>query len=245
MAHPADVLKLEKKMWKLDTPLLKDGATHDIHDPRGESRPVKWPEIATFEDKDKVTNTHKGCFFVTDGDGVVMRVHHGSPSTKSSWNPRCELQDMTATWAGDKHGTHTLTVVGKVNRLTKTTKTVVLAQVHGKKDDVTVFRLEDTNLYVTEGDKVKHLVAKDFALGKRYTLKIEVKDGKTKYWYNNRQVGPVTDNSDPKNFFKAGNYLQSNLNKDSHEYAPHEPTSEYSEVVLYSVEVSHESGGHH
>jgi hypothetical protein len=240
MAHPADVLNLDKN-WKLATPLWKPGIDkHDVKHLKGGSREVKWDELATFEDKGNDTS----CFFVTDdGKGVVMRVHHGSPTTSGSWNPRSELQDMTAKWAGDKPGTHTLTVVGQVNRLTKTTKTVVLAQVHGKKDDVTVFRLEDTNLYVTEGDKVKHLVAKDFALGKRYTLKIEVKNGKTKYWYNNTQVGPVTDNSDSENFFKAGNYLQSNLHKTSHEYAPHEPTSEYSEVVLYSVEVSHESGG--
>ena len=237
MTHPADVLDLNKK-WKLDTPLWKPGIDeHDVDHLKGGSREVKSPELAKFEDK--------SCFFVTDdGKGVVMRVHHGSPTTKGSWNPRSELRDMTDAWSG-KSGTHTLTVVGQVNRLTATTKTVVLAQVHGKDDDVTVFRLEDTTLYVTEGDKIKHPVAKDFALGKPYTLKIEVKDGKTKYWYNTDRVGPVTDNSDPGNYFKAGNYLQSNLHKGSHDYAPHESTSEYSEVVLYSVEVSHKSGGHH
>jgi hypothetical protein len=57
-----------------------------------------------------------------------------------------------------RSGTHTLVVEGQVNRLTKKTKTVVLARVHndpkgGHGDDLTVFRLEGDTLYVTDPHK--------------------------------------------------------------------------------------------
>jgi ABC-type uncharacterized transport system ATPase component len=50
-----------------------------------------------------------------------------------------------------RSGTHTLVAEGQVNRLTKKTKTVVLARVHndpkgGHGDDLTVFRLEGDTL---------------------------------------------------------------------------------------------------
>ena len=220
MSHPAEVLKL-KDDWKLNTPLHKKPGSTKI---KGDSKEVKPPELRTFEDK--------SCFFVTDdGKGVVMRVHHGDPTTDRSDNPRCELREKTDGWSG-KSGTHTLTVEGQVNRLTPKTKTVVLAQVHGKDDDMTVFRLEGHTLYITAGnDDHAHTVTKEFELDTRYTLRIEVREGKTSYWYNGKKQDFTLTNKDPKNYFKAGNYLQSNNNGESKE--------KYSEVVLYAVSVSH------
>jgi hypothetical protein len=97
-----------------------------------------------------------------------------------------------------RSGTHTLVAEGQVNRLTKKTKTVVLARVHndpkgGHGDDLTVFRLEGDTLYVTDPHKGQdedhaYTVTKNFELNTRYTLKIEVKNGKARYWYDGNPV---------------------------------------------------------
>ena len=223
MSRPADVLNLEN--WKVTVPVRPE----EVESTRnGKAWEVSQPGLAKYSDKQ--------CFFV-DGGGVVMQVHHGDPTTEHSPNPRCELRETVEDWKGSS-GTHTLVVEGQVNRLTKKTRTVGLAQVHGDDDYITVFRLENTTLYVTDGDDEKHVVTHDFALRTRYTLKIEVRKGHTRYWYNGEEVDHTVENHDKKNYFKAGNYLQSNK-----ESAPHESKEEYSEVVLYSVTTSHSDHG--
>jgi hypothetical protein len=235
---PAEVLHLQN--WKLTLPVKPEHVTPTMTR-NGSAYEVSQHELAKYEEA--------SCFFVTDdGKGVVMRVHHGDLVTHGSHNPRCELREMTSDgmdthdWSG-KSGTHTLVVEGQVNRLTAKTRTVVLAQVHndppkgsGKKSkDLTVFRLEGTTLYVTnDNDDQWHTVTTDFALKTRYTLKIEVKDGNTSYWYNGKRMDFTLPNHDSTNFFKAGNYLQSNEKS-----AKGESTKEYAEVVLYSVTVTH------
>jgi len=235
---------LDLRKWKLTLPVKPD---KDVKTKKnGKTYEVLQPELATFQDKQ--------CFFVTDdGDGVVLQVHHGDLVTSTSGNPRCELLEMnnngTKTFDWDsRSGTHTLVVEGQVNRLTPKTKTVVLAQVHndpegGGGDDLTVFRLEGNTLYVTDphkGDNENHAhtVTKNFKLKTRYTLKIEVKNGEARYWYNGDPVEDATVTvKDSTCYFKAGNYLQSNKKS-----AKHESTDEYSEVVLYSVKVTYSDG---
>jgi hypothetical protein len=239
VSRPADVLDL--KNWKLTLPIKPD---KDVKTKKnGNTYEVLQPELAEFQDKN--------CFFVNDeGKGVVLTVHHGDLTTGNSGNPRCELREMknngTKTFDWDsRSGTHTLVVEGQVNRLTKTTKTVVLAQVHndpegGGGDDLTVFRLEGDTLYVTDPHKGHdenhaYTVTKNFKLNTRYTLKIEVKNGKARYWYNGNPVEHASVTvKDPTAYFKAGNYLQSNKKS-----AKHESTDEHSEVILYSVKVTH------
>jgi Alginate lyase len=219
VSHPADVLKLENK-WKLNTPLHKKEGSTKI---KGDSKEVK--DLAKFEDK--------RCFFVNDaGDGVVMLVHHGAPTTDNSKNSRCELREKTDGWPGGK-GTHTLTVEGEVTRITTKKKTVVLAQVHGKDDDMTVFRLVGDKLHITDGNHSDaFIVDGKFPLGTRYKLKIEVRGGVTSYWVNEKKQDFTLKNKDPKNYFKAGNYLQSPFDNG-------ESDEKLAEVVLYSVSVSH------
>jgi len=230
VSQPADVLDLRN--WKLTLPIQPD--EHVETKKNGDAYEVFQPALATFADK--------RCFSVTDdGKGVVLTVHHGDLATQGSENPRCELREMTNNgkdehnWDGTA-GTHTLTVEGQVNRVTTKTKTVVLAQVHnkrdhGKSDDVTVFRLVGDKLHITEGDDDDaFIVPGDFPLNTRYTLKIEVKDGRTSYWVNGKKQDFTTKNKDRKNYFKAGNYLQSHGDG---------PAEKLAEVVLYSVTVSH------
>jgi hypothetical protein len=230
VSSPAEVLNL--KNWKLTLPIKPD--EHVPTKKNGDAYEVFQDALDTFADK--------RCFSVTDdGKGVVLTVHHGGLATQGSENPRCELREMKnngkdeRNWDGTE-GTHTLVVEGQVNRVTTSKKTVVLAQVHNKRDhnsdDVTVFRLVGTKLHITDGnDADAFIVPGDFPLKTRYTLKIEVKNGTTRYWVNGKKQDFTTKNRDRKNYFKAGNYLQSHGGGQS--------TDKLAEVVLYSVTVSH------
>jgi len=219
---PGDVLDL--KRWKLTLPVKgADGKVEEI--------PAA--DLTTFKD-DK--------FFFVDADknGVVFRTFHGGFTTSGSKNPRTELREMAgngtekAAWKGGS-GTHTMTLTGQVNRLTRVKPHLVIAQIHGKDDDMTVFRVEGKKLWITDGDTAHgHLVTDDFRLGTRYSLKIEVSGGKTRYWYNGNEIDFTLPNNDSANYFKAGSYLQSN--DDS---APGESTSEFAEAVIYELKVSH------
>ena len=131
-------------------------------------------------------------------------------------------------------GTHVLTLTGQVNRLTRVKPHVVIAQVHNGDDDLTTFRVEGTKLFITDKNTKAKLVDDNFTLKTRYQLKIEVAGGTTSYWYNDVKVDFTLANTDTVNFFKAGNYLQSNFGT-----APGESTDEFSEVVLYDLRVSH------
>ena len=185
---------------------------------------------------------HDHFFLTDDGTGVVLRAHHGHPPTKGSHNPRTELREMTADGSDEVgwkagSGTHRLTVVGQVDKLTAVRPHVVLAQVHGAHDDVTVFRLEGSKLWVTDGNTTHaHLVTDHFPLATRYTLTIEVEDGTARYRYNGTPVDFTLDVGGSGNYFKAGNYLQSN-----DQTAPSESVGAFSEVVLYDVRVEHGS----
>jgi hypothetical protein len=70
-------------------------------------------------------------------------------------------------------------VRGKVNRLTKFKPHVVIGQIHGGSDDVTVWRVEGKKLFITKGDDSHaRKVTDDFELGAEYTIKFEVADGR-------------------------------------------------------------------
>jgi hypothetical protein len=71
-----------------------------------------------------------------------------------------------------------MTVEGQVNRLTKVRPHVVIGQIHGASDDVTVFRVEGDKLWITDGDNAHgYLLDSAFALGKRYSIGFDVDGG--------------------------------------------------------------------
>lgn len=194
---------------------------------------VMQPTLATYSSK----------YFERAQDRVTCRVWHGGVTTSGSANPRSELREMIppgtdkaakAAWSSTA-GRHRLVVEGQVNRLTKVRPYVVIGQIHDAADDVTVFRVEADKLWITNGDTPHgYLLDSNFQLGKRYQIGFDVSGGVVSYIYND-QVVPYTLNTDTTgNYFKAGAYLQSNPTT-----APTESTSEWTEVVLYSVAVTH------
>jgi len=218
----ADSLDLVELIISLEEEFTKDGKVVEI----------RQPQLASYSD----------LFFglTDDKTGVRFRAWHGGDTTQNSRNPRSELREMNADGSDEynwsfKSGRHSMEVVGQVNRLTRVKPHVVIAQIHGADDDLTVFRVEGAKLYLTKGDDTHaYLLDPNFQLGKRYTLRFDVVDGKCSYTYNGVKPSFTVSSSDTSAYFKTGNYLQSNPTT-----APSESTSEYSEVVVYSVTVTH------
>ena len=217
MSQPTGGLDLTN--WYLTLPTGKPGSPDT----------VKQPKLATYSSK----------FFEAVPEGRVCRVWHGGVTTSGSANPRSELRECNpdgslAKWSTTK-GRHQMVVEGQVNRLTKVKPHVVLLQIHGAEDDVTVFRLEGSKLWITKGDEPHgHLLDDQFTLGKPYRIGFDVRDGVISYSYNGAQVPFTLKVKDSGSYFKTGAYLQSNPKT-----APDESTSEYAEVLLRSVRVTH------
>ena len=71
-------------------------------------------------------------------------------------------------------------------------------------------------------------------MGDQYTIGFDVSGGVVSYLYNGQLVPYTLKAATVGNYFKAGCYLQSNPTS-----APGESTTEYAEVVIYSVVVTH------
>jgi poly(beta-D-mannuronate) lyase len=207
--------------------------TMPVKDPvDGWAMEIEQPTLATYDSK---------YFLLTDDHtGAVFRVWHGGATTSGSKNPRSELREQTldgkahAAWAS-KVGRHRMVVKIRVNRLTKVRPHVVIGQIHDAADDVSVFRVEGSNLWITAGDSPHgYLLDGSFALGRDYEIGFDVSGGVISYLYNGKVV-PYTLTADFSGaYFKTGAYLQSNPTS-----APGESTDEFAEVVIYSVAVTH------
>lgn len=224
---PADVIDLTP--WKVTLPEFDD---------KGHLLEIEQPGLASFRDE---------FFDLVDGDGVRFRCHHGAPTTSGSSNPRSELREMTADgkrlagWSTTV-GRHRLTVKGQVNRLTRVKPHVVIAQIHSnehggrKSRDISVFRLEGSELFVTDGDDSHaHLVTGSLDLGTRYEIGFDVANGVVSYTFNGARLPFTLKVEEGSCYFKAGNYLQSNP-----ETAPSEVATEFAEVVVFELGMEHE-----
>jgi hypothetical protein len=221
--YPADVLDL--KNWYITLPIAGSSATSP--------KTINQPELATY--------TIDPWFHLNaDKTGIVFHVNHGGVSTSNSANPRSELREMTnngkdmASWSSTT-GTSTMTIKQKVTHLTTVKPQVVVGQIHDANDDVTVFRLEGSSLWITDGDTTHaHLLTDSYQLGTVFTVKFEVSGGVIKYYYNGQLVPYTQKKNFTGAYFKAGNYLQSNPST-----APSESTSAYAEVEIFDVQVTH------
>lgn len=224
-APPPAPAGLDLSRWKLTLPVVKDGKALEL--------------LPTLPDRYEQVDPSRTFWEVLPDGSARLRTWHGGGTTSGSANPRTELRELTLTggladWSTTS-GSHSLTVTTQVNRLTKVRPHVVLAQIHDDEDDVTVFRLENRNLWITDGDAThSQLVTASFELGQPYTLGFDVADGVIRYRFNGATLNYAQKKKTDGCYFKAGLYLQSNPKT-----APGESTDEYAEVVLSAVQVVH------
>lgn len=219
-AYPSDVLDLTD--WKLTLPTGED------EDPTE----ITQPDLATFS-ADPWFRAEAGC------DAVRFRAAVNGVTTGGSSYPRAELREMTdggedeAEWS-TMDGTHTLVVREAFTALPEERSYLVGTQVHGGDDDVTVFRLEGSKLYITDGDdRHHHLVVDDYELGTEFEARFVAKDGEIDAYYNGRLETTISHDGDT-NYFKAGAYTQANCDNA-------EPCDDdnYGEVRISHIEVTH------
>ncbi|MFE5812055.1 polysaccharide lyase family 7 protein [Streptomyces sp. NPDC056479] len=219
-AHPAEVLDLTD--WKLTLPTGED------EDPTE----ITQPELAAFS---------AAPWFRAEDDceAVRFRAAVDGVTTSGSGYPRAELREMTdggadeAEWSATD-GTHTLVVKEAFTALPEERPYLVGAQVHGGDDDVTVFRLEGSSLYITDGDdRHHHLVTGDYELGTEFEARFVAEDGEIAAYYNGRPETTISHDGGT-NYFKAGAYTQANCDNST-------PCDEgnYGEVRISRIDVTH------
>jgi hypothetical protein len=121
-------------------------------------------------------------------------------------------------------------------RLPEGKPALVGAQIHDDKDDITVFRLEGSNLYLTDGDNPHYkLVTDSYQLGTRYQGAFEVSNNTAKAHYNGQLVASLTKTFSNA-YFKAGAYTQANCSN-----ASSCDQNNYGETAIYGIKLSHET----
>ncbi|GAA1666283.1 polysaccharide lyase family 7 protein [Fodinicola feengrottensis] len=219
--YPADVLSLAN--WKETLPIGSSGSPTEI----------KQPALKTYVKSPWFVPT-SGCH------GVQFRAAVNGVTTSGSGYPRSELREMAnngtenASWSADS-GTHTMVIDEAITHLPNDKPQVVAGQIHDADDDVTVFRLEGTNLYVTDGNTTHHkLVTSNYQLGTQFEAKFVASGGQIQAYYNGVLQTTIA-NSSSSDYFKAGAYTQANCgNSDPCS------SSNYGEVIIYQVTVTHQ-----
>jgi hypothetical protein len=165
-----------------------------------------------------------------------MSSDYDGSHTPNSTNTRMELREMRnngvdeAEWS-TRGGRHQCEIVTQVDRLDG--NHMVIGQIHGGEevdDDLTVFRLEGTSLWITDGNNSHaHRVTDSYQLGTKITIKFDVDgSGVCTFFVNGSQEWTLQLPRDTKSYFKAGAYLQRKGSPDS-----------WGQVTLYKVTVTH------
>ena len=220
---PAKVLDLTN--WKITLPVPKpDNAKSPLE--------VTQPTLADYA-KDPFFQLTEDC------DGVEFRAPVNGTTTVGSHNPRSELREMTdngksnADWSSTA-GEHRFTVNEAFTHLPEGKPQLVGVQIHDAKHDISVFRLEGSNLYVThDNDSHYKLVTDHYVLGTRFDAGYEVSGGEVRAYYNGALQTTISDHFHGA-YFKAGAYTQANCD-DS------QPCTgdNYGAVAVYSLSVFH------
>ncbi|WP_407319750.1 polysaccharide lyase family 7 protein [Isoptericola halotolerans] len=218
--YPAQQVDLEN--WKVTLPTGSGNSPTEIKQPDLEDFSVApW-----FQVNSKCT-------------GIQFRAAVNGVTTSGSGYPRSELREMTdggterAAWSSTS-GTHTMTFRTAVNHLPEDKPHVVVGQIHDGDDDVTVFRVEGDNLYITKGNDTHHkLVTSNYQMHQVFEGKFVVSDGEIEVYYNG-VLQTTIDHAKSGNYFKAGAYTQANCGNSS-------PcsSSNYGQATLYKLQVKH------
>jgi Alginate lyase/F5/8 type C domain len=216
--YPAQVLDL--RAWKIQLPIGAEESPDE----------VKQPQLATYKVDPWFVPT-------ANCDGVRFRSAVNGVTTGGSNYPRSELREMNAdgsdeaAWSSTD-GTHTMTIDQTVTHLPNDKPHMVVGQIHGGDDDVSVFRVEGTSLYVTNGDDANYrLVTDDFKLNTRFQVRFVVAQGTIHAYYNGKEVATL-DADFSTGYFKAGAYTQANCDRSS-------PCDEsnYGETIIHKVTI--------
>ncbi|MEU4447703.1 polysaccharide lyase family 7 protein [Actinosynnema sp. NPDC050801] len=223
-SRPAQVLDLTN--WKITLPV------DDPAKPGPQPLDVKQPALDDYS-IDPWFVVDKRC------KGVLFRSAVNGVTTANSKNPRSELREMTEDGATEFRwspvsGTHTLVIDQAITHLPNDRPHVVAGQIHDGGDDVSVFRLEGTRLYLTRGDDTHHkLITDDYRLGTRFQAKFVVTGGAARAYYNGVFQDEIPVPADGA-YFKTGAYTQANCGNS----APCDE-SNYGQVIVYRVHVRH------
>ncbi|HEX2132898.1 MAG TPA: polysaccharide lyase family 7 protein [Actinophytocola sp.] len=212
--YPSQVLDLSN--WKIQLPIGQEEDPDEVTQPELDGYRVEPWFVPT-----------PAC------DGVRFRSAVDGVTTGGSDYPRSELREMNgaeeASWSSTS-GTHSMTIDQTVTHLPNDKQHLVVGQIHGGDDDVSVFRVEGTSLYVTNGDDPHYqLVTDDFRLNTRFQVRFEVADGTINAFYNGRPVATL-DADFSTGYFKAGAYTQANCSNSSPCDA-----SNYGETIVHKV----------
>jgi hypothetical protein len=216
-SRPGRILELSD--WKLTLPVGANGKPTEILGPRLGSYASAYFGVG------------RAC------NAVAFRAPVNGVTTVDSQNPRSELREMTgggapAAWSSTS-GTHTMTLTEAFTRLPDGNPQVVGGQIHDADDDISVFRLEGTNLYVTNGDDPHYqLVTSDYTLGTPFEAKYVVGGGVIRAYFDGQLVATI-NRVFAGAYFKAGAYTQANCGDAS----PCD-NDNYGEVLIYALRVS-------
>jgi hypothetical protein len=143
-----------------------------------------------------------------------------------------------ASWSSNS-GTHTMFIDEAITAVPSTKKHVVAAQIHDGSDDVIVIRLEYPTLYINVDGVNKYKLDSNYVLGKRFTIKYVVSDGKTSVYYNGSST-PVylLTQKYSSAYFKAGAYTQSNCATEGNKSLCND--NNFGEVVIYHLTMQHQ-----
>jgi len=126
-----------------------------------------------------------------------------------------------------------MTLTEAFTRLPDGNPQVVGGQIHDADEDISVFRLEGTSLYVTNGDDPHYeLVTSNYVLGTPFEAKFVVGGGRIRAYVDGRLVATI-DKAFSGAYFKAGAYTQANCGDAS----PCD-SDNYGEVLVYALKIT-------
>lgn len=206
---PSAVIDLS--MWKLTLATGKSGKPDEI----------KQPKLATYQ--------HSDWFDTVPGPAVKFRVPQDGVTTPNSKNTRTELREMkpggssNASWSSG-----TMEAELAFIELPPGKPHVVAMQIHDSEDDVTVLRLEGTDLWTTNGDNTHgKKIMSGYQLGTYIKVKVVASGGSIKWYLNGNEVASLSKKVSG-GYFKAGAYQQAGNSG-----------SGFGEVHFKSLTVSH------
>jgi len=211
-ALPSQVLDLSN--WELQLPT----------GPQGNPDEVTQPRLASY--------SNQPYFYAPDSSSVLFSAFVNGSHTGGSEYPRTELRERNgssdASWSTTQ-GSHVMTLREAYTHLPAKRPEVVGAQILSKNGMVLQVRLNSPRI-VVYGPSGNPAIDANYQLGTIFSLQIEVAAGVIKVYYNG-DLKITWEHSATDCYFKAGAYVQSNLNYDS--------PSQYGETKIYSLSVKH------